>query len=449
MAAQYDDFLTSLRAQMVRSAENAAAGRDAVPAARPAAAPRPWHVRPKIALAFIVGVLAPAAVVAVAVIWSSGGGVQQPVAGDVGHGATSAFVAPLEQTPSTASSAAPQASYSLAAVAIRSVTDAWAVGSRRAVVQGRLREQSFILHFDGRVWREAKAPDIGPLSAVTVSAEGPAWALGADSDAILAWDGEEWSAAQSNAPGAATLEAVAAVSAGDVWVVGGASGGPLALHYDGGSWTPALLPAATVTGATLSSVSGSATADVWAVGPDSSGRRGVVMHYDGMQWSLVPAGATVATSSTAGTGSTSAVVASPAADWPGLATVACAGPADVWVGGDDTLHYDGAAWTAATSGDGVSGAASVVSATDIWMRSADGRGVKHFDGAAWTTLHVADLGLASIADVDVGGVAATSAGVVWVVGTTTTHAGEAPLIVRGDAGGWRVVVDGVTTAGAQ
>lgn len=445
MAAQFDDFLTSLRTQIVRVADDAAAGREPAPTSRPAAAPRPWHVRPKIALAFIIGVLAPAAAVAVAVILSSGGGVDQPVVSDVG---TAAYVQPVEGTPSASQGTAPRAAYSLSAVAARSATDAWAVGSRRAVVGGVVDERSFVLHFDGQSWRETKTPDIGALHAVAVSSEGIAWALGARSDAILVWSGAGssaaggWTSMPSGAPAGATLSAVTALSANDAWAVGGSPAGPLALHYDGAAWTPAFLPATSLPGASLSSVSGSAAADVWAVGPDTSGRRGTVMHYDGAGWSAV---------SLSGLADTASPTVSPvpATDWPDLATVACVGPADVWVGGADLLHFDGAAWTEGSSSGAVSGAASVASANDIWIPAADGDGVLHYDGTAWSTLVSTELGAASATGVEIGGVAATPAGVVWVVGTTTTSAGEAPLILRGDGAGWRVVVDGVVTAGGQ
>ena len=269
-----------------------------------------------------------------------------------------------------------------------------------------------------------------------MSAEGAAWALGERSETILTWNGDEWSEAASGAPAGATLNALVALSDSDVWAVGGTAASPLVLHFDGSAWTSATLPAMPVPGVELTSVSGSAAADVWAVGPDASGRRGLVLHFDGLQWSSVTPPSVGA--------SAGATVAPGAASWAGPSAVACAGASDVWVAGERMLHFDGAGWTETAPSPGrFSGTAAVVSSADIWLPGADRRSLAHFDGSGWTRFDAAAIGAPATAGAPVGGIAASSAGVVWVVGTTASGAGEAPLIVRGDAAGWRVVVDSV------
>jgi hypothetical protein len=88
------------------------------------------------------------------------------------------------------------------------------------------------------------------------------------------------------------------------------------MHFDGSAWT-SLLPLQSASSAPLYSVWGSSVNDVWAVGPDAG-----VLHSDGTGWAM----------STAAIGP--------------LTCVHGTGPSDVWaVGPQDTLHFDGTAWS--------------------------------------------------------------------------------------------------------
>ena len=91
------------------------------------------------------------------------------------------------------------------------------------------------------------------------------------------------------------LAAVSVVSENDVWVVGTrvkTSGtNPVALHWDGQDWTKALLPGLGNRGySRLAAVDAIATDDVWAVGTAPNTWQGapLAVHFDGTSWTRAP-----------------------------------------------------------------------------------------------------------------------------------------------------------------
>ena len=70
--------------------------------------------------------------------------------------------------------------------------DIWSVGARGDLPGAGAGRRRIIvrraLRWHG--WRETSVPDVGPLTAVTVTTDGEAWALG-PAGAILHWDGPE------------------------------------------------------------------------------------------------------------------------------------------------------------------------------------------------------------------------------------------------------------------
>jgi hypothetical protein len=142
---------------------------------------------------------------------------------------------------------------SLLSVAAHSARDAWAVGEEENA-KGVLRP--LIEHWDGRRWQLVVDPDAGPqvaLSAVTVAADGQAWAVGVPfvnsrRPLVLRWTGHAWVvAATPEASGDVALEGVTVVSPADVWAVGtvSAGGGPYrvyALHWNGHRWAAVRVP---------------------------------------------------------------------------------------------------------------------------------------------------------------------------------------------------------------
>ncbi|HEY8079946.1 MAG TPA: hypothetical protein VIF62_37700, partial [Labilithrix sp.] len=138
----------------------------------------------------------------------------------------------------------------------------------------------------------------------------------------------------------------------DAWAVG--TNGTI-VHWDGMGWSTAT----SNTNHILNAVGGSAADDVWAVG-----EVGTLLHWDGMSWNA----------STAGSKTLWSVWAF-AAD-------------DVWVGGDELFHFDGATWSPVTIASvpyptirGLWGAAT----NDLWATMPDGpHRLYHWDGATWT-----------------------------------------------------------------
>ena len=223
--------------------------------------------------------------------------------------------------------AAAQPSYSLAAIAALSANDVWSVGARGAAgaggALGGAQGHSFVLHFDGACWREIAVPDVGPLTAVGVAADGEAWALG-PAGAVVHWDGQQWRTVLTAArDGGAVLRGLAALAPDDVWAVGSLHGAPFAINWNGAAWRAAVLPDTPDDGS-LNAISGTAT-DLWAVGAGADAAHVLTLRYDGTSWSPVPdAGVSDG----------------------GLLTVAAIAPDDVWAAGDALLqHFDGTRWS--------------------------------------------------------------------------------------------------------
>jgi len=195
--------------------------------------------------------------------------------------------------------------------------DVWAVGNTydpSYTVPG----QTLIEHWDGAQWTLVPSPNPGgvvnELRAVAAVSASDAWAVGfcasdfyGSSTLILHWDGTSWTQVPSPNPDAETasneLYSVGAVAADDVWAVGrtyaGSAGAyaPLALHWDGATWSA--IPTLTLNGGGYGSffwsVSGSSASDVLAVGATAipAGFEGGVNHrafaarWDGTAWSQI------------------------------------------------------------------------------------------------------------------------------------------------------------------
>jgi hypothetical protein len=235
----------------------------------------------------------------------------------------------------------PQGS-TLAGLWASSATDAWAVGPRGAMVRwdsgaltlvpvptsaplraiwGSAPDDVWaagdaVLHFDGRTWTAAEAPE-GSWTALHGLSRGEVWMVGAGG-AAARFDGTAWRAVATGS--AEDLAAVAVAAPGEVWVATARGGtlhsldgaafqpaGRIALrttlallaaggdvwaagepepapprapaqaalfHLTGGAWAP--MPVAGLEGSALSALSGSA-GDLWAAGVDASGH-GLTVH---------------------------------------------------------------------------------------------------------------------------------------------------------------------------
>jgi hypothetical protein len=288
------------------------------------------------------------------------------------------------------------------------------------------------------------------LNAVATRSASDAWAVGhftapdPDDDGLNMlterWNGSTWT--QVGAPAVLhrdeSLLAVGASSAGDAWAVGftktvsAAGRNPLAVHWDGSSWT--IVPTPTLTGGAKSTLNGVVSfgpANAWAVG---KGRNGAALaeHWNGSTWSVVP-------------------VPTPAgATSSQLSGISALSPSDIWaVGGVATVvgttvqtrtlveHWNGTTWSIvpsrnATSNNLLTGVAAVA-ANNVWAVgytiTTDGSNqpdktlVEHWNGSAWSV--VASPSPAS--NDTLSGVAARSATDVWAVGTRQDRSGAIPI----------------------
>jgi hypothetical protein len=288
----------------------------------------------------------------------------------------------------------------LNAVAVRSSTDAWAVGHFTAPDQDDDGLNMLTERWNGSTWRQIAAP------------------------AVLHRD--------------ESLLAVGASSATDAWVVGftktvGAAGRfPLAAHWNGSAWT--IVPTPTLTGGSKSTLNGVVDfgpANAWAVG---RGRNGAALaeHWNGSAWSVVPVPAPAGSSSSQ------------------LSGISAVSPNNIWAVGSATTvvgttvvgrtlveHWNGTAWSIVTSRNTTNSnlltGVAAVAANDVWAVgytiTTDGSNqpdktlIEHWNGSAWSV--VASPSPAS--NDTLSGVAARSATDVWAVGTRQDRSGAIPI----------------------
>ncbi len=283
-------------------------------------------------------------------------------------------VAPAADGPSSTTS-------TLAGVADRTSTDAWAVGTFSTPTN---LFRTLIERWDGASWSRVPSPNGGHpagggLSGVVALATDDAWAVGGFGQGapgrtmIEHWDGTSWSvvASPNKTSNPNSLAAVAAVAPNDVWAVGTLSTKAfthrtLTLHWDGTSWRRVKSPNVGPNENDLLAVAALAADDVWAVG--FAGTRTLTEHWNGTRWSIVK-------SPTPGGNADLAGVVAPAAD-------------DVWAVGSrvdrptNALHslverWDGVRWRVVASDNrgssdnrvsGVAGDAAQMFAVGSWFR---------------------------------------------------------------------------------
>jgi hypothetical protein len=176
---------------------------------------------------------------------------------------------------------------------------------------------------------------------------------------------------------------VTAISTNDVWVVGTATGYgdasatsvPMALHYDGSTWTDVPVPLIGNRHHELDAVSASAPDNVWAVGDwrsISAPFKALIVRWDGSSWTRVSN-----PGEGAGSGGTQAVLA--------LA------PDDVWVSGEfyggsvRLIHWNGSSWETPSTGiTGIIVSFAAISPRDIWAADGTHASIYHYDGTSWS-----------------------------------------------------------------
>ena len=195
----------------------------------------------------------------------------------------------------------------LRGIAAVSPTDIWAVGSYYTGATDR----ALLLHWNGQAWSQVIVPELGAgyskLFGVTVAAN-EVWAVGSytpsgttSSTLALRWNGSAWSivATPNRSPNSSdTLTAVSANGANDVWAVGyyyhntWFNDAPLAMHWDGISWTDVYVPGGSSTeDYVLQGVKALGFNNIWAVGyrccVNGTLNQPVIMRFTG-SWAAVP-----------------------------------------------------------------------------------------------------------------------------------------------------------------
>jgi hypothetical protein len=221
-----------------------------------------------------------------------------------------------------------------------SARDAWAVGTTRSAHRYPFGK-TLILHWNGRSWRQVRAPAPGSNSefgAVSATSAGSAWAVGNDysrtnpfgQPLAVRWNGRRWT--QVNAP-FGYLKSVAATSARNAWAVGGTGGDglnfPRILHWNGSSWRSQTTPSVP-SGGILTAVAATSPASAWAVSQDVSNIT-LILRWNGRAWKRVRTPRAAAASNLNGLAMTSA--------------------ASAWAVGQSRtgriliLHWNGTAWS--------------------------------------------------------------------------------------------------------
>jgi hypothetical protein len=173
----------------------------------------------------------------------------------------------------------------LLSVAVTGRANAWAVGD---YFVGHTSEQEpLIEHWNGHLWRVAKAPAVGGsaggyLQGVAASSARNAWAVGSAKGVPLIehWNGSAWRvmrAAHAGGKGTTNvLTGIAIASPKSVWAVGSLFTAhgilPLIEHWNGTRWSTVRCPdpGGPAANDTLDSVAAS-KAGVWAAGSSSPG----------------------------------------------------------------------------------------------------------------------------------------------------------------------------------
>ena len=340
----------------------------------------------------------------------------------------------------------------LSGVAVKSASNAWAVGYyQRGSAQYTLTE-----HWNGSRWTLVPSPSPATgqsrLHGVAVR-RSQAWAVGeachGNACQTLAelWNGTKWKRVPSPNPdgtaGDDYLSGVAYSSRSRAWAVGFASAGgagqALIERWNGSSWK--VVPNPKLAGSALEAVSVVSRSNAWAVGDVSTGpgqSQTLVEHWNGSAWSRVPS-------------------PDPSTTLQSLDSVSAVSASDVWAAGyyNDapqiqtlTMHWNGHSWAQVPSPD-VGGAATynvlegvTASSSDAWAVGYYGTSggyrtlTLRWNGSFWN--YVASPNPGPFADY-ANAVAMTSTSGPWLVGDDSGHSGQVTLTEHWNGTKWRAV----------
>ncbi|MFB9908221.1 hypothetical protein [Allokutzneria oryzae] len=170
------------------------------------------------------------------------------------------------------------------ALAVRSATDIWEVGSGSS-------------HWNGRTWTKHALERGMVPEAVAAVPGGGVLAVGMNTPGsikdgvpdVQSWDGTRWRRQVLPQLGKGGLTSIAALAPDDVWAAGYTTGGTqttLVVHWDGRTWRKVDAPSAVGANTWISGLTAVGPGEVWAVGGSVKGsaERPFVMRWDGRAW---------------------------------------------------------------------------------------------------------------------------------------------------------------------
>ena len=306
----------------------------------------------------------------------------------------------------------------LSGVSAVSASDAWAVGSENAELNG-VGAKPVIDHWNGTAWSQVSAPatagNTASLAAVSAGSPTDAWAVGHTqvnrsdiAGLTMHWNGTAWTTVPAfNYVYANALVSVADISPADAYAAGDSSSTAQGFieQWNGTSWSLPTLPDPNNRMNTyLDAVSASSASNVWAVGIELTGTTAAneryqtySLHWNGSAWAIVPMPLL--------TGSDHLLQYQ-------FNSIDAISPTNVWAVGD--------------SGDNV-GETGTPTATVI----------EHYNGTSWSVVPSPSVGTAPTLT----GVSASSAGNVWAVGYDTPSGAATPqtLTLNWNGSAWSTV----------
>jgi hypothetical protein len=279
---------------------------------------------------------------------------------------------------------------SFTAVAATSDSNAWAVGSENAELNG-VGAKVLIDHWNGTAWSQVATPatpgNTASLAAVSASSRTDAWAVGRTQvnredflPLALHWNGTAWSVSPSAATALAgqVADGVADISPTDAYAIGGGLGSAnlgLVAQWNGTTWNPVTVPLPSNDGlnSDLDAISASGPDDVWIVGtfedeisPAFFPNETYSLHWNGSTWKVVPMPLVDSSNVNAFFQFNSIKVNSPTDVW-------AVGARGVTDSSSRTLieHWNGTAWSivpspAPGSGSDLTGVTTSNAANDVW-----------------------------------------------------------------------------------
>lgn len=323
--------------------------------------------------------------------------------------------------------------------------DAWVVGETPTGTNNQ--PEPLVEHWDGNSWQVQATPDVpgGFLNSVAAVGRNDVWAVGeqeypppppgqpryyGNPALLLHWDGTTWT--RFGEPfgfklADVNLLSVTAIASDDAWAVGDVySNGyvsPIAMHWDGTSWSVSALPGDEFP-ERLASVSADAGDDVWAtgLGGDSSGNlRMLVEHWDGTAWSVQPAPDPSLTDGHAITTDS-------------VGDVFAAGVSGKYADSLPSIvgSYDGSAWTNSTPPNDYVQDLAPDQQGGVWTASFRGpaASVQHWDGTTWTPATLPAVAASGVMRM---GIATSASGATtWMVLSQNSQitGGPSSLILR-------------------